>query len=69
MTTETYEDYVIENETGRFAALLKVKSKEGRLPNALAGHYTSLTKAKQAIEEYKRTLKPKVSRVAENASN
>jgi hypothetical protein len=59
--TEEYGDYIIESCVGQFAGLLMIKANKGRLPDCLAGKYTSLSKAHQAIDEYKRSLKPRVS--------
>lgn len=64
MISEEYEDYTITNDVGNRAGMLIIKAAKGPTPNYLAGSFTSMTKAKQAIDEYKRSKMPRMSKAA-----
>jgi hypothetical protein len=60
--SETYENYVITNDVGNLSALLKIKPERGKTPTILSGHYTSVVKARAAIDEYKRGARPVIKK-------
>lgn len=48
------------------SALFRIDVSVGKIPKVLSGRYTSLNKAKEAVEEYNRTLKESTIAKAEN---
>lgn len=63
MISESYEEFVLESGKGNLASYISVKRDgAGKIPESLGGMYTSVNAARKAVDEYKRTLKPRMSK-------
>ena len=62
--SEDYKDYTVKAEVGGAGLLTIVPTGKGRRPDYLTGKFTSFKAAVRQIDEYARTLKPKVIKSA-----
>lgn len=66
---DSHEGYdLVPQRTGTFTGMVAIQSGK-KLPEKLKGTFTSPGRAKKEIDAYLRSIKPRVSRNAANASD